>query len=91
MMDRILLNVENVRCYVDEVVIFSKNEDEHTIHLDKIFHLLKENGLRLRINKCSFMHPKVELLGHMVDKEGIHVDEQKVVKIKEAEIPTSRK
>ena len=37
------------------------------------------------------MQPKVELLDHMVDKEGIHVDDQKVVKIKEAEIPTSRK
>ena len=42
MMDRILLNVENVRCYVDVVVIFSKNEDEHIIHLDKIFVCLKK-------------------------------------------------
>ncbi len=37
MMDRILLNVDNVRCYVDDVVIFSKSTEEHARHLENVF------------------------------------------------------
>ncbi len=81
MMDRIILNVTNVRCYVDDVVIFSKNTEEHASHLENAFAILKNNGLRLRIKKCSFMQPSVKLLGHIVDKNGVHVDEQKVEKV----------
>ena len=48
-MDRILLKVGNVRCFVDDVVIFSKNAEEHTMYLENVFRILKDNGLRLRI------------------------------------------
>ncbi len=53
MMDRILLNVDNVRCYIDNVAIFSKNTEENAAHLEKVFRILKDNGSRLRIKKCS--------------------------------------
>ncbi len=91
MMDRILLKVDNVRCYVDDVVIFSKNTEEHAVHLDNVLRILKDNGLRLRIKKCSFMQPSVELLGHIVDKNVVHVDDQKVEKVRAAIPPTTRK
>ena len=84
MIDRILLNVANVICYVDDVVIFSKNMEEHASHLEYVFAILKNNGLRLRIRKCSFMQPSGELLGHVVDKNGVHVDDQKVENVRDA-------
>ncbi len=89
MMDRILVNVGNVRCYVDGV--FSKNTEEHAIHLENVFRILKNNGLRLRIKKCSFMQPSLELLGHIVDRNSVHVDDQKVEKVRNAVPPTTRK
>ena len=55
MMDRIILNVANVRCYCDDVVIFSKNTGEHAIHLDSVFRILNSNRLRPRIKKFSFI------------------------------------
>ena len=55
MMGRILLRVNNVRYYVDDVVIFSGNEEEHIKHLEKVFTINKENGSRLRIKKCSLV------------------------------------
>ncbi len=91
MIDRILLYVANIRCYVDYVVIFSKTTEEHGSHLGNVFAILKNNGLRLRIKKCSFMQQSVELFGHIVDKNGVHVDEQKVEKVRDAIPPTTRK
>ncbi len=91
MIDRILLNVANVRCYVNDVVIFSKTTEEHASHLENVFAVLKNNGLRLRIKKFSFMQPSVELLRHIVDENGVHVDEQKVEKVRDAIPATIRK
>ncbi len=91
MMDRILLNVDNVRCYVDDVVIFSKNTEEHAIHLENVFRILENNGLRLKVKKCSLMQPSVELLGHYVDENGVHVDQQKVERVRDAISSTTRK
>ncbi len=91
MMDIILLNVANVRCYIEDVVVFWKNTEEHARYLENVFAILKNNGLRLRIKKCSFMQPSVELLGHIVDKNSVHVDEQKLEKVRDAIQPATRK
>ncbi len=74
MMDRILLKFDNVRCYVDDVLIFSKNTEEHAMHLGNVYRILTDNGLKLRIKKVSFMQQSVELLGHIVDENGVQVE-----------------
>ncbi len=58
---------------------------------ENVFAILKNNGLRLKIKKCSFIQPSVELLGHVVDKNGVHFDEQKGVKVRDAILPTTRR
>ncbi len=82
MTDTIHLNVANVRCYVDDVIIFSKNTKEHASHLENVFDILKNNGFR---------QPSLELLGHVLDKNGVDFNEQKVEKVRDAIPPTSRK
>ncbi len=91
MMDWILLKVDILRYYVDGVVIFSKNTDEHEMHLENLFRILKDKRLRLRIKKRSFMQPSVELLGHIVDKNGVHFDDQEVENVSDAIPPTTGK
>ena len=91
MMDNILANVSNVKCYVDDVVIHSETEEGHVEHLENVFALLLKHGLRIRLKKCSFMQPRVELLGHCIDREGIHTDEGKVQTIRDAHPPSTRK
>ena len=56
-----------------------------------VFVILRNKGLRLRIKKCSFMQPIVELLGHVVDKNGVHAAEQTVEKVRDAIPRTTRK
>ena len=53
--------------------------------------LLRKHGLRLRLKKCFFMQPRVELLGHLVDKNGVHVHDAKIERIRDALSPTNRK
>ena len=91
MMDQMLVNVSNVKCYIDDVVIHSPTKEDHIGHLEKVLSLLRNKGLRLRLKKCHFMQPRVELLGHYVDKDGVHTDEVKVEKIRDALPPRSRK
>lgn len=64
MMDTILANVSNVKCYIDDVVAHSKTKEEHVEHIKMVM----KNGLKLKLRKCFFMQPNVELLGHYVNK-----------------------
>ena len=91
MMDNVLANVSNVKCYVDDVVIHSATEESHVMHLENVFALLLKHGLRIRLKKCSFMQPRVGLLGHCIDKGGIHTDGRKVQTIRDAHASRSRK
>ena len=64
MMDNMLVNVSNAKCYVDDVVIHSATAESHFKHLENLFALLLKHGLRVRMKECSFMQPCVELFGH---------------------------
>ena len=76
MMNNILVNEINVEFYFDDVIMYSETEESHLKHLENLSSLLIKHGLRFRLRKCSFMQPRVELLGHCIDKEGIHTDER---------------
>ena len=84
--DNTLLNVSNVKSYVYGVVVHSATEES----LENVFALLLKHQLRIRLKKCSFMQPRVELMGHCIEKESIHTDERKAQTIRDAHPPRSR-
>ena len=57
--------------YIDDLVIFSDSVESHIIHLNKVFSILKENRLKINLEKCTFFKTKVVLLGHVLSTEGI--------------------
>ena len=67
-MDNILFSVTKLKCYVDDVVIHSENVESHAKHLENVFALLIKHGLCILLTKCSFMQPRVQLLGQCIDK-----------------------
>nr|GEZ02904.1 reverse transcriptase domain-containing protein [Tanacetum cinerariifolium] len=69
--------------FIDDILIFSKNEKEHEEHLKAILRLLKEEKLYAMFSKCEFWIPKVQFLGHVIDSRGIHVDPAKIESIKD--------
>ncbi|GKB47012.1 putative reverse transcriptase domain-containing protein [Tanacetum coccineum] len=75
--------------FIDDILIYSKNKQEHKEHLKLILELLKKEELYAKFSKCEFWIPKVQFLGHMINSEGIHVDPAKIESIKDWTSPKS--
>nr|GEW19196.1 putative reverse transcriptase domain-containing protein [Tanacetum cinerariifolium] len=69
--------------FIDDILIYSKNEKEHEEHLKAILELLKKEKLYAKFPKCEFWILKVQFLGHVIDNRGIHVDPTKIESIKD--------
>ncbi|GKA73220.1 putative reverse transcriptase domain-containing protein [Tanacetum coccineum] len=69
--------------FIDDMLIYSKDEREHEEHLKIILKLLKKEKLYAKFSKCEFWIPKVQFLGHVIDSRGIHVDPAKIESIKD--------
>ncbi|GJU02776.1 putative reverse transcriptase domain-containing protein [Tanacetum coccineum] len=75
--------------FIDDILIYSKNKQEHEEHLKLILELLKKEELYAKFSKCEFWIPKVQFLGHVIDSEGIYVDPVKIESIKDWASPKS--
>ncbi|GJV99035.1 putative reverse transcriptase domain-containing protein [Tanacetum coccineum] len=58
--------------FIDDILIYSKNKQEHEEHLKLILELLKKEELYAKFSKCEFWIPKVQFLRHVIDYEGIN-------------------
>nr|GEW52282.1 hypothetical protein [Tanacetum cinerariifolium] len=75
---------------IDDIPIYSKNNEEHEEHLKLILELLKKEELYAKFSKCKFWILKVQFLGHVIDSKGIHVDPAKIESIKDWTSPKTR-
>ena len=73
--------------YIDDLVVFSPNIEQHFRDLYDVFEIIKDNGLKINIEKCNFLMNEVEVLGHMLSVDGIKPVEKKVEIIKYWEAP----
>nr|GEY91934.1 putative reverse transcriptase domain-containing protein [Tanacetum cinerariifolium] len=73
--------------FIDDILIYSKDEKEHKEHLNAILELLKREKLYAKFSKCEFWISKVQFLGHVIDSRGIHVDPAKIESIKDWSSP----
>jgi hypothetical protein len=64
--------------FIDDIMIFSKNEEEHDEHLRLVLQKLRGNQLYAKLNKCEFWLKEVSFLGHINSEGGISVDPSKV-------------
>jgi hypothetical protein len=60
--------------FINDILIFSKNEEEHDEHLHLVLQKLRENQLYAKLNKCEFWLKEVSFLSHIISKGGIYVD-----------------
>ncbi|GJU96950.1 putative reverse transcriptase domain-containing protein [Tanacetum coccineum] len=75
--------------FIDDILIYSKSEEEHEVHLKTILDLLQKEKLYAKFSKCEFWLQEVQFLGHVVNRDGIHVDPSKVESVKNWKTPES--
>ena len=75
--------------FSDDILIYSRIEEEHASHLRVVLQTLKDRQLFALFSKCEFWLQSVAFLGHIVSSEGIRVDSQKIEAVKKWSRPTS--
>lgn len=80
-----------VSCFLDDVVIYSKTKAEHAEHIRQVLHCLKEAKLYAKKSKCEFYKQEIDFLGHVVSKEGLSPDPDKLRAVKDWPIPKTKR
>ncbi|GJW16254.1 putative reverse transcriptase domain-containing protein [Tanacetum coccineum] len=75
--------------FIDDILIYSHNEEEHVNHLRIILELLKKEKLYAKFSKCDFWIRIVQFLGHLIDSQGLHIDPAKIEAVKNCASPTT--
>ena len=70
-MDTILQDLDFLFVYLDDILVASRNPEEHKKHLKILFDRLKDHRLVIKLEKCQFGVSEIDFLGQRVNKDGI--------------------
>ena len=70
------LNLTYALIYLDDVIVFSRTEEDHLIRLRAVFERFREHSLKLKPSKCHFLWKEITFLGHKVSEEGMKPGEK---------------
>ena len=88
-METILRGLPHICVYLDDILVTGESEAAHIHNLTAVLGRLEAAGIRLKREKCAFMLPEVEYLGHRISAKGLHPLESKVRAIADAPTPTN--
>lgn len=71
-MDKCLQGIPNTIAYIDNIFVTGPTNKEHKENLRLVCKRLEKHGLRLNKNKCDFFKDRIEVLGFVIDKNGLH-------------------
>jgi len=75
--------------FLDDILIYSKSEEEHELHLSLVLDALRKNQFYGKLKKCAFWLSEVAFLGHVINQHGISVDPKNVASIVNWQRPTT--
>ena len=64
--------------YLDDILIFNKDKEEHLRHIDQVLRRLHEEGLKINLEKCTFIREELVFLGFVISKGYLKMDPSKV-------------
>jgi len=93
LIDKVLVGIKGAWAfgYLDDIIVFSKNIQEHAQHIFEIFDRIKNFGLRISLSKCEFFQEKILFLGHVISHGAVEIDPDKIKAIKDLPPPTDVK
>nr|GEX76835.1 hypothetical protein [Tanacetum cinerariifolium] len=68
--------------FIDDILVYSRNKEEHANHLRIILELLRKEKLYAKFSKCDFWIRTMQFPGHLIDSQGLHVDPTKIEAVK---------
>ena len=71
LMNKLLEGLSYAMTYLGDIIIFSKNEEDHLRHLEEVFCQLRQAGLKMKCLKCDFFKSEIHYLGHPISADGI--------------------
>lgn len=86
-MDQILHGMENVVCFMDDILVSAPIKEKHLAILDEVMERLEKQGIKIKQSKCAFLQDSVEYLGYRIDAQGLHPTADKVEAIVNAPAP----
>jgi hypothetical protein len=75
--------------FIDDILVYSKSEDEHTKHLHTVLQRLRDHHIYAKFSKCDFWLREIKFLGHTISQDGIEVDPEKVQEVMDWKPPTT--
>ncbi|XP_076301543.1 uncharacterized protein LOC143219479 [Lasioglossum baleicum] len=90
-LDECLRGIDHVIAYLDNIYVTGKTDEEHKENLERVCARLQKCGLRLNQAKCKYMQDRIEVLGYVIDKSGLHKAESKVKAMVDAPRPQNSK
>src|SRR6266498_5728973 len=81
----------SVLVYLDDIIIYSRTFKEHKQHVEQVFQALREVNLMMKSKKCEFAKQELRFLEHIISKDGIRVDPEKIAKMVSLLPPTNLK
>ena len=75
--------------YLDDILIYSKTEEEHLKHIELILDILKQNKLYANKEKCKFFQAEIEFLGNIVGNGTIKMDPSKISTVAQWPTPST--
>ena len=81
------MHLKDVLVFLDDLIVFSRTLEEHEEKLIRVLSRLKEFGLKLSPEKCVFFQTSVRYLGHVVSRNGVQTDPEKVSALKTWPVP----
>ena len=90
LIDNIFQDIPYVFVYIDDILISSKNENEHMKHIEQVFKLLAQHGMIVNRSKCVFGVEQLTFLGHLITSEGILPLPERISAIRDIPSPKDR-
>lgn len=93
LMNTVLAGIQGIKCfvYLDDVVVYASSLQDHKDKLTSVFNQLRAANLKLQPDKCEFLRQEVVYLGHIISKDGLRPNPDKISVIEKFPIPTTPK
>lgn len=85
--EKVLLGIPGVINFLDDILVTGSSKEEHLKNLDLVFDKLSRAGFKLNLKKSEFFKKEIKYLGHIITKEGLQKDPDKIKAIRECPRP----